>query len=249
MTRFKNLLISGCSFTSNGLGGLPPTKQSAGGCSYIEDPSYTVAPPGSWPGFLAQQMKITSLCNTAASSHGNILVANAILECIQRFQYLPSDTLIIFNISEPSRLDLMCAHDHPEADLENVHWGPELIPYTFVKRSSDLIKNLQKQLGFEYVERMTTNQIEFLFNFLDNKGFEFYFLTMTDYKTSCLQNTLDKFESHFISLDPGSTMLDFCKLTNNQISSEDIHPTENGHRLIAQQIYRRIQNDLQLSVL
>jgi len=249
MKKIKNLLTSGCSFTSDGMGGVPPTKLNAGGCSFVSAGDYNATQPNSWPGFLAQQLKATSLFNTASSAHGNMLVANTLLECVNRFQYFPEDTVIVFNISEPARLDLICGYDHPDADHANVPWNKDFIPYTFIKRSSQLIVQLQKQLGFEHVEFLTSNCVEFLFNFLEQRGFAFYFLTMMDYNQSCLQKTLDKFSSHFISLDPGSNMIDFTRITNNQKSDKDFHPSVHGHELMAQQIYRRIAHDLHLSIL
>jgi hypothetical protein len=238
--RYKNLLVSGCSFTQDGIGGMPPDQQSIGSCSFIEDVSYTAAQPRSWVGFLARRLGIVSLINTASSSHGNILVANTLLECINQYRYNPNNTLIIFNISDPTRLDLMCSHDHHESDGENIPWNDSLIPYSFMKRKSQIIATLEKSIGFEQIERITSIQIEFLFNFLENKGFDFYFLTMSDYSGTCLESVLNKFNKHFINLTPGSSMIEYCKITNNHMAFDDYHPSVAGHEQIANQIYSAI---------
>lgn len=249
MTRYKNLLVGGCSFSQDGIGGSPPTETQPGGCSFIEDIEYEVASPNSWAGFLAQKLGVTSLVNTAASSHGNILTANSILECINKFQYNCSDTLVVVNITEPTRLDIPCYYDHPDADNEFIPWSQTLIPYSFFKRNSNTIVALEKNMGFDQIEYFTSNAVDLLLNFLENKGFDFYFLTMADFSNSCLQTVLNKFQDRHIKLNPGLNMIDYCKITNNQKSKKDEHPSLVGHKQIADQIYSVIENDLYLPVL
>ena len=80
--QYKNLLVGGCSFSADGVGGSPPTNTSSGGCSFIEDLDYTPAHPDTWPGFLARKLGVVSLINTASSGHGNNLITHSVLECI-----------------------------------------------------------------------------------------------------------------------------------------------------------------------
>ena len=238
--QYKNLLVSGCSFSSDGVGGTPPAGISDGGCSFIKDTDYASAEPGSWAGFLAQKLKVSSLVNTAASSHGNNLIANSILECLSRFQYNPVDTLVVMNISEPGRLDLPCAYDHPDADTQNIPWDHTLIPYSYLAMNSEIIKNTKKQVGLEQIEQLTSNSVEFLFNFLTNQQIDFFFLTMNNFNDSCLSAVLNKFSNHYVQLIPGPSMYEYCQQTKTYRSKADGHPSNLGHKQIADIVYEQI---------
>lgn len=243
MKKYKNLLTSGCSFSAHTIGGVPPTKQSAGGCSYMPDPDYTIAEPESWPGFLARHMNITSLINVASPSHGNILVANTLLTCLQKYCYDPADTLVMFNLSDPHRFDLMCGYDHADADKQYIPWNSELIDYTFIHRESKTIVDIQKYLEWEYIEKTTSNCAELLMNYLQNKKYDFYFMTMNNYSQTCLAPVIDRFKDHFIALDPGPSMNEYCKSTKTRISDIDYHPNLQGHKQIADQVFRLIKTN------
>jgi hypothetical protein len=248
--RFKNLLVGGCSFTQDGICGSPPTITSAGGCSFIEDDAYVAAQPNSWAGFLAKKLQVTSMVNTATSNHGNILIANTILECINRFSYNPKETLVVVNLTEPWRFDLPCAYDHPDSDLGYIPWNQDLIPYSYLDRRRKIITQLEKNIDFAQIEYFTSNTVEFLFNFLENKQIPFYFLTMNDCSSTKLQAVIDKFQKHFIKLSPGPSMLEYCQHTNSQISKDDFHPTRSAHEKIADQVYNYIvENEIHLPVL
>ena len=248
--KFKNLLVSGCSFTQDGIGGVPPTIEEPGGCSFIEDDAYVAALPRSWAGFLAKKLQVTSMVNTAASSHGNILIANSILECVRRFKYNPTETLIVFNLTDPWRFDLPCAYDHPDVDCKFIPWNQQLISYSYLDRHKKIMNQLEKNIGLEQIEYFTSNAVEFLFNFLAQKQIAFYFLTMNDYRSTVLQPIIDKFQKQFIKLTPGSSMIEYCQLTNSQISKDDRHPNLTAHQMIADQVHSYIvQNEIHLPVL
>jgi hypothetical protein len=235
--KFKNLLVSGCSFTQDGIGGCPPTVDSAGGCSFIDNGSGSATQPRSWAGFLARKLKVTSLVNTAASGHGNILVANSILDCINQFLYTPNETLVIVNLSEPWRFDLPCPYDHVDADHANIPWNQSLIACSYLYRSSKTMVQLEKNIGFDQIEYFTSNAIEFLFNFLENQKIKFYFLTMNDFSQTRLQKVIDKFDSRHIHLTPGKSMIEYCQITDNFMASNDLHPSTDAHEKISDQVY------------
>jgi hypothetical protein len=248
--RFKNLLVSGCSFTQDGIGGSPPTNNLPGGCSFIDDDAYVAAQPKSWASFLAKKLKVTSMMNTATSNHGNILIANSILECINRFSYNPEETLVVVGLTEPWRLDLPCSYEHPDADCGYIPWDQTLIPYSYLDRRKKLVIQFEKNIEFTQIEYFTSNAVEFLFNFLENKKIAFYFLIMNNCQQTRLQSVIDKFQNHFIKLSPGSSMLEYCQLTNSQISKDDYHPNFEAHKKIADQVYDYIvKNEIHMSVL
>ena len=240
MKAYKHLLVSGCSFTSDGIGGLPPSLSSDGGCSFANDPEFIPRHSNSWAGFLALKLNVTSLVNTAAAGHGNILIANSILECLNRFNYSSTDTLVIVNISDPARFDAPCAYDHPEVDNKNIPWDYTLLPYSYMNRNNKIIKDIEKNIGIDQIEYLTTNYVEFLFTLLENRNIDFYFLIMNDFNNSYLTTVFDKFDRHFIKLNPGISMIQFCQQTNSTVSADDYHPNIVGHKQIANILYTHI---------
>jgi hypothetical protein len=238
---YKNLIVSGCSFTSDGIGGSPPTDISQGGCSYINTGDHPIAEPNTWPGFLARKLNVTSLINTACSGHGNILVANSILELLNKFNYAPENSLIIFNLSDPARLDLPCAFDDLNADDKNVLWTNDIIDYSYLKISNDNIDRIKIWMGIDQVEKFTSNAIELLFTLLEYRKFNYYFMIMGNYiDHQYLGPIIKKHKDRLISLNPGISMIDFCQLTNNTVSDSDLHPSIDGHKIIADMIYEYI---------
>jgi hypothetical protein len=255
MKQYKNLIASGCSFTSNGMGGAPPTDRSQGGCSYIDDPqeivgekSYLALTPGSWSGFLAQKLNVTSMINTASGSHGNILIVHTLLEILNKFPYDPEHTLIVFNLSDPARLDLPCEFNHVDADHTHILWTKNIIDHSYLKLSgSDTkINKIIRLMGIDQVEQFTSNAVELLFTLLEHRKYNFYFMMMKNYiNHRYLGPVIEKYKDRLINLSPGISMYDFCQLTNNYISKLDEHPTINGHKLIADAVYSHI-NALQV---
>lgn len=229
--KIKNLIVGGCSFTANGLGGSPPTKSSGGGNSY----NHGALSPWSWAGHLSRMLDVESLVNVAAAGHGNILTANAMMTLINSFNYNTDDTLIVFNLTDPARLDIICDFDCADADPW-ISWTKDIIPYTFLNRD----RNFMRISNVDKIERLTTATTELLFDFLEHKGFSYYFMTMNDVTQTPLNDLVEKHKARFIPLSPGKTMMNFCKLTDNTVSKSDFHPSENGHKMIAEQVYNSI---------
>lgn len=239
MKEYKHILASGCSFSYDGICGTPPTDNTNGGCSFIEDPDFPVAIPRTWPGILAQRMRIISLVNTASSNHGNILVANTIYECLTRYNYKADSTLVVMNLSDPGRFDIPCSFDSALVDKENIPWNKELIPYSYMYRTSDLFRKVSVN-NLDTVEQVTTNAIEMLFTFLQITNIDFRFLVMTDCTNTSLQRIINKYYKNFVCLTPGTNMVDFCQATNTNVSNTDMHPNKNGHTLIANAVYETL---------
>jgi hypothetical protein len=241
LKQYKNLIAAGCSFSSDAIGGVPPTEQSMGGCSFIDARDGTPSTPKTWVGFLAQQLTVTSLVNVACSGHGNILTANSILEILNKFNYDPADTLIVFNLTDPARLDIPCAFDSLNEDDRNVLWTKDIINYSYLKISNDNIDKIKIWMGIDQVERFTSNAIELLFTLLEYRKFNYYFMIMGNYiDHQYLGPIIKKHKDRLISLNPGISMIDFCQLTNNTVSDSDLHPSIDGHKIIADMIYEYI---------
>ena len=239
MKQYKNLIAAGCSFSADSISGVPPTKQSAGGCSFIDGGNNTPSTPKTWAGFLAQQLNVTSLVNVASSGHGNILTANSILEILNKFNYDSADTLIVFNLTDPARLDIPC--DTTSLFRSNdIPWTDDIIEHSYMNVIET--RKLPKKIGIDAVEKFTSNIVELLFDMLEHRKFEFYFLMMTDYtQHPYLGSIIDKYKTRLITIDPGTGMMEFCQLTNNYISNFDKHPNIIGHKLIADTVYRHIK--------
>ena len=235
----KHLLVSGDSFSYSGVGGCPPTETSCGGCSYIPDPDYTAIDPTAWPGFLSLKMSVQSLVNVAAGSHGNILVSYTIFELLKKYSYTKQDTIIIFNLSDPYRLDIPC--DFQDANSsEFIPWNEQLLSHSYLamtKRPRDIKFS-------DAIEKFTSQSARFLMEYLKKNEYNFYFLLMNNYLDhKYLGPVIHEFNDHLIQLDPGPSMLEFAVKTNTTVSDEDHHPNLLGHKQIADIIYDKIINN------
>ena len=229
----ENIVAGGCSFSADGMGGLPPAADYTGGCSFIQPDSQ----PGSWVGFVAQQLQVNSLVNVAAHSHGNMLTSNSILEILRRYPYNYKTTLVVFNITDPARLDIPCEFAHPDRSIY-IPWTEEIIPYSYFKR--DICSNFVKSMGIESAEHITTNAVEFLFNFLENNNIAYCFTTLRDYSDHpILGPVIQHRQAHWVSLDPGQGMYDYCQ-SKNLIGADGFHPNRLGHKLISEQVFNHI---------
>jgi len=242
MKNYQNLITAGCSFTwDGGIGGVPPTHTSTGGCSYIHG-SYIYSRI-TWPGFLAKKMNVNSLVNLAINGHGNLAASNSILQLINRFPYRSDNTLVVLNLTDPARFDVPCSFDDPNQSSGNVTWTSDLIPHTYLNRltpNNDVLP-IVKKMGIDQVELLTSNQVEFLFSLLEFRHIDFYFLTMMNYLDhKYLGPVLQKFQHRLIDLDPGTNMYNFCQATKTYRSENDAHPSKEGHLLIANAIYEKI---------
>lgn len=235
----KHLVAGGCSFTADGIGGVPPSPFNPdGACTFIEDESYVTAQPQTWVSFLSQQLPVKSLVNLAADGHGNVLTANNIISLLTRFKYDPTNTLVMFNITDASRLDLMCDWLNPDASLWCT-WPENILNFKYLDPSSTLVQSVKKHMGLEQVETCSANALWGLVGFLKANGFDFRFMTMRDY-TACypaghpITQLLEQYQAHWIQLGQGRGMLEYVQQLNLTVSSRNFHPTVEGHRKIAQ---------------
>lgn len=220
---YKHLIVSGCSFSAGGVGGFPLE-----GCSYIIDPDYDVVEPNCYAGFLARKLNITSLVNTASGSHGNILVSETVLDLLDQYDYSNADTLVVFNLSEPSRLDISCEHG-PESS-KWISWTKDILSYAYHPR----IVN-------PAMEQQTSAKVNELMSTLQSKRFNFYFMMMDDYTNDeYLGPVINKFKDHLITFDPGPSMLQFASATGKTKSVTDAHPNLQAHEIFADTIYDKL---------
>jgi hypothetical protein len=234
----KHLISSGCSFTSDGTGGLPPSlDRPTGGCSFVNGD--TVTTPKSWVGYVAQQLQVSSLVNLAASSYGNILIANTVMTLLNNYHYNPATTLILFNLSDPGRLDTPCDWKHVDR-CDHCDWSADIIPYTYIKRNSPTDMLMLKNIGIDQVESMSSNAVLGMMALLEHYKFNFKFLLMSDYQSHPqLGPVIEKFQSHMIKLNPGVGMKEFVQELHLN-TGDQFHPDTVGHQQIAQLVMQQL---------
>lgn len=237
----KNLITSGCSFTQDGIGGLPPTLTSEGGSSFLDGVDFTCSTPRSWASHIAKELKIKSFVNTAASSHGNMLGSITITELISNYNYTSDDTLIVFNITNFSRYDILCNYYHNDVSTA-IPWNKELLDFGFISRHNQLYKNSIVNITDKNVIMLSKNYLKMLFEFLNNNNYEFYFLWMEDYSTVFNSDKfLKKYLDRLITLENHNNMIDFCLSKKQTISPSDNHPSNKGHKLISNIVLEKLK--------
>lgn len=235
MVKIKHLIAGGCSFTQDGIGGVPPTSTSSGGCSFIHGDNE----PRSWASHLAKHLNVDSMVNVAADSHGNILTFETVKFLVQKYNYTSADTAILLNVTDPSRFDIQCQwHDVDRSQW--IPWNQNLIPWTYKNRSSIAYKQKIVDLSIDEIESQSAAAVESLFNFLSFSGFNFRFLMMRNYlDNEKLQPVLKKFCSQAILLPDGPDMFGFSK-HHAVVDADGCHPSTQGHRLIAEYMLENI---------
>ena len=233
--KIKNIIAAGCSFTKDGIGGFPPTPNDPGTNNFLDRPKdgYNGADPKSWASMIAKELAVDSMVNVAASSHGNILLSNSIFSLLQDFRYDPEVTLILFNISEPTRLDIPCDFDHHDAS-KFIPWSKEIIKHSYLSYLNNTLENTKREVGPDAISCLTSSSLWLLMDFLRAKGYKFAFMTMADYtQDQYLGPLIKRFNENFLKLDQWNSMKEFCVHNNLTVSEKDMHPSVIGHQQIA----------------
>jgi len=237
MKKIKNILVSGNSFTQDGIGGVPPGHGSEGGCSYINQGQGNISEPNNWVGMLSRKLDIQSLVNMAASSHGNILVADTIRSVIDIHEYPTKNTLVIVTVSISERLDVPCVFGHPDAS-KFVHWDNTLCGHTYLNRFSKTYKKIEKEIGLDIIADLGYERLDFLFNYLENKGYEYIILLTEneDLNNSSFLRIIKNRNHRLVNLSPGIGLHDFATITKHN-TVNNYHPDQIGNTMIADQIF------------
>jgi hypothetical protein len=240
----KNIVAGGCSFTQDGISGIPPFNEIDGGNSFLDYPEDNIVAsvPKSWAGMISQHLGAKSMVNVAASGHGNLLTANSLLNVLTRFNYPKEQTLVLFNITEPTRLDVPCEFSH-QNKCTDIPWDSTILPLTYLSNSCPTVKTLKKHIGPDAISYLTSNSIKFLLNFLKSNQYTFLFLTMCDYTNDqYLAPILHDFQNNYVILDQFNNMMDFCVYHHATVSDKDHHPNVIGHQMIAERVLQRLNN-------
>jgi hypothetical protein len=223
------------------MGGLPPSEMHpAGGCSFVDTGDYEVATPKSWAGMLAKKMQCNSFANFASSSHGNILVSMTLIESLSRYPtYCPNNTLVIFNLTDPARLDIPCSHSHYDKS-DCTHWDNTILPFSFLSTDSKTNNDIRKNIGIEQVEIMSQQRQYRLLNFLEHRKFKYRFMMMRNYLNHNGMYSVIKDYQHNLIMLPGTSMEEYCIMNNLTISKSNTHPNQQGHAALTDIVYNTL---------
>lgn len=236
-----HIVSSGCSFTQDGIGGVPPDyRHPFGGCSFVDSGDYIPSTPRAWASILAKKTQCQSLVNFASSSHGNILISMTLIEALTRYsEYSSENTLVIFNLTDLGRLDIPCSYSHPDR-TSDAPWNNTILPFTFLSNKSKIYSTIAKNIGVEQIEIMSEHAILALLNFLEQRKFNYRFMIMQEYsKNSNMEGIIDKHRHSLVEL-PGGSMVNYCIMNKATISKTDMHPNLKGHEMLADIVYNTL---------
>ena len=229
--KVKNILASGCSFTQDGMGGIPSTLTHQGGNSYREDVDYPAATPRSWASFLAKKIDPDSFVNLATSGHGNYLVSKTIYDMLQVYDYNPENTLVIFNISQMARMDVVCEYN---TENDFVTWTQDILNYSFLKPNSPKWSKVMYDYEDDIKELICYNNIKLneLFEYLNTNKYPFVFTTLADYED---MPVIQENKEHYVQL-PGKGMREYAH-SLGLLDEDGFHPNLEAQDLISKVAY------------
>jgi len=220
-SKYKTLLVSGCSFTHN---------NCDGHFAWANDLAH-------WAG-----MRIVNLAIPGA---GNTHIANSIMLYIEQHQLVPAETLVMAMWSGPARIDWITDQslskfkdsypftynydNHNELVLGGSWWQP--------KRRSHVENTLVEYSKYQSAHSFALHSwlaMSNLSNYLTVKGFEFYYSSITDIENSeelwiDYANTLAELN---LSLDKTKWLLPCIGNYSKELGllqDDNFHPTMQGH--------------------
>jgi hypothetical protein len=101
-----------------------------------------------------------------------------------------------------------------------------------------------KHIGIEQVELITSNALLGMMSLLKQRGFNFKFLLMSDYRSHpYLGKIIRQFQSHMIELGTDAGMKEY--VASLKLNTEDhLHPDAQGHLQIAQVVMKQLSKEL-----
>jgi len=230
----ENFIVGGCSFSSG-----------------TSDKSLAVTEPLVWPSFLLSDLDPKFYYNLAIPGAGNFSVADNLVYLLESKRYIqPENSIILFNISGLDRIDTMCAVDHPDANT-NFSWATDfgfgwITEGGFLGSSLPFNGSLQKNIGFEQIQNLSCLSVVKLCCYLESRKFSYHFMLMDDDildSPSWFFDFLSARKDRWIQFEGETSMFGFVK-KKNFLAQDQFHPSANGHKLIATQVFNTIKEAL-----
>jgi len=218
MLKYKNLLVSGCSFTKDwGDGGLR-----------------------SWPYFVQQHYNFDNMINCAQTGAGNKHIADSIVHRLEfNSDLTPDNTYVIVMWSGADRLDTMIDATHKDQfnNRDCYHFGVDIISGVTggILKKDGVLGALYDVKNQDILALETFINITNTYHYLRSRGFQFKFLTFRNLKLPARDCAFDWQQHIDHSVDCSYmfsdivTVYEYC-LRMEYLSKDDYHPTTEGYQ-------------------
>lgn len=218
---YKNLLVSGCSFTYNN----------------SDEHSAT------WPYYLRDLGGFENVLDCSMVGAGNQHILNSVLYALESEKINPQETLVIIQWAGHDRDDYVIApenlNDYPfryyysSDSVAGITGGEGVVNF----KDKDTIQKLQvmKNHASRSIENFV--RIKSLHSYLKTKGFPFIFFEYRDYKLPGRDNNFDPkpYLSKPAEKEYRNMMTEFSEnfykhcIKNDLLEDDDFHPNPDGH--------------------
>jgi hypothetical protein len=235
---YQKLIIAGCSFSA---------------CSSsVEEANLN---PCHWPQFLCKMLGSTQLVNLGISGAGVQSTSNNLINFCEHDYIDPAQTLVVFNISQLHRWDLMCTTNHPDS-LSTVFSWNTILNHNWIlseqfkmHNKSHYMHQLAMNMGVDQQIKLNCLSLIGLMSYLEQKGLQYYFVMLDDslhdkdtpeFFKKFLSTKLD----HLVTVQNFYSLKEFARSTRN-ICNDNFHPDAQGYKIIAEHMFERITQSKQ----
>ena len=202
-----------------------------------------IAEKSTWVHNLIEPWNIEILVNLAISGGGNIASSFNLKWFVMNHNEFTSDnTLILLNLIDLDRYDLLVDADHPDAN-EHCSWstycGFGWLTSGGFHNNRKWCSQIQMHSGYNNFVKMNQMAIIDLITFIESRGFEYAFMC---YNNDILTKNMNTFFWEFISKRNSKLitfenhhMHEYCKV-NYLLSDDGEHPSKEGYAAIAKYV-------------
>jgi hypothetical protein len=219
--KYKKFITTGCSFTAGVLESIDNQTAFA------------------WPHFCVLDLGLATddFLNFALPGGGNTAAISNLVYYLELNPDLDC-ALVGINLTALGRCDSMCnqAHLNANQDQSNKHIQQQL-HIGWIHNSLD---RHQVSRGSTALTIQSCLAIVQGITYLESKNIDYFFMLMTDsiyaYSPAWFQQFLDARQDHWVKFGEITGMLEFVEQLNLQTSSDDFHPSIQGHKHIADRV-------------
>ena len=220
------------------------------GCSFTAASSDIGETPTTWAGHLAKYLKVDDYVNMALSGGGNTSTSFSLTSFLldRNDVFLDaSSTMVVFNITDFDRTDMITYPDHYSSN-ENNSWK-DIIGFNWINDGGFMGKRepynhlIQKNTGIKQVEKLGVLSLELMVSMLHSMNIEYRILLMRNYIDECdnkdITRFMTKYDDRIIKLGSSIGMYEFCK-KNSLLSEDGFHPSNEGYYKIYNEIIKQL---------